>query len=382
MYWTPIWHQAITHMLSDGVLPGKKKTVCFKTKVYANGDKLRMRFCNIYGRKAYKIGAITVIAGGKFYDITVGGERSFSVPQNGYVYSDVLALPLKDGDEIEIRIYYLNYIADSNLIEEEATVLGGDVTHKHFDELPMKKHIILRLLNNYNIVPAVDTIELETADKPKVIAAFGDSITAMNRWCKPLADRIHNEFGTQYTLINAGINGNCLLYERPDMLKNLFGEMGVNRFKRDVLDVENLEGVIFALGVNDVSYLNDKTKNIITFENFTSAVTDMVNTLHERNVRITMQTITPRLNCPKYMGVYTQEMEDLRVRINDWIRSTDIFDYVFDAENVVMEERDGKIYYSDKYHQGDYLHPNKEGGQLLADSFDIYKLTNSTPKVN
>lgn len=376
MFWTPIWHQAITHILSDGILLGKKKTVCFKTKVYANGENLRMRFRNIYGKKAYEIGAVTVISGGKYYDITVGGEKSFSIPQNGFVYSDILPISLAYGDEIEIRMYYLNYIADSNLIEEEATVISGNVTHKHFDTLPMKKHIVLRIIKNHNIIPAIDSIELETAEKPKVIVAFGDSITAMNRWCKPLSVRIHNEFGSEFAFVNAGINGNCLIYEPPGLFNKLFGEMGTARFKRDVLDIENLDCMIFALGVNDVAYLNGKTQDIITFEKFTCAVTEMVNTLHERNVRVTIQTITPRFGTPPHVGNFTQEMEDLRLRINEWIRSADIFDYVFDAEKVVMEEKNGKMYYSDKYHQGDYLHPNKAGGQILADSFDIYKLTN------
>ena len=379
MFWTPIWHQAITHMLSDGILPGRKKTVCFKTKVYANGNNLRMRFCNIYGKKEYKIGAITVISNGKFYDITVNGDRSFSVPQNGFIYSDTIPLSLSYGDEIEIRIYYLSFIADSNLIEEEATVISGNVTHKRFDKLPMKKHIILKIIDNYNIIPAIDTIELETAERPKVIVAFGDSITAMNRWCKPLADRIHREFGSEFAFLNAGINGNCLIYETPGMLNKLFGEMGTARFKRDVLDIENLDCMIFGLGVNDVAYLNSKTKDIITFEKFTSAVTEMVNKLHERNVRVTMQTITPRLGTPKHIGDFTQEMENLRLEINEWIRNADIFDYVFDAEKAVMEVKNGRMYYSDKYHQGDYLHPNKAGGLVLANAFDIYKLTNKSP---
>ena len=64
-----------------------------------------------------------------------------------------------------------------------------------------------------------------------------------------------------------------------------------------------------------------------------------------------------------------------RLLFNEWIRTADIFDYVFDAEKVVREERADGYYYGEGLHQGDHLHPNAAGGQRLADAYDLKKLT-------
>lgn len=57
------------------------------------------------------------------------------------------------------------------------------------------------------------------------------------------------------------------------------------------------------------------------------------------------------------------------------LTSAGIFDYVFDAEAVVREERPDGFYYAEGLHQGDHLHPNARGGKTLADAFDLEKLT-------
>ena len=88
-----------------------------------------------------------------------------------------------------------------------------------------------------------------------------------------------------------------------------------------------------------------------------------------------MQTITPRLGVSLKMGLYTREKEEIRRQMNDWIRSAGIFDYLFDAEAAVGQERADGLYYREGLHQGDHLHPNAQGGRILADAFDLAKLT-------
>ena len=142
-----------------------------------------------------------------------------------------------------------------------------------------------------------------------------------------------------------------------------------------MLEIPNLDTVIFALGVNDVSYLNDNTAGQINLPAYQSAITDMVDALHSRGVRVCVQTITPRLGVARRMGKYLPEMEALRLQLNDWIRSAGFFDYVFDAEAVVREQHPDGLFFAEGLHQGDHLHPNARGGQKLADAFDLAKLT-------
>ena len=370
----PIWKQAITQSPFSGKLFGKHKTAAFRLTMPAAGTALRLRFSNRYGESPYVFGSVVVSLGGKDHTVTMGGKARFSVPTGGSFSGDPLTLPVNPGDETEVRLYYETYVVDGNVIEENASLLPGDRTHTRCCAGGVKGAALLQKVGVYNAIPSLDSIELLTDAPLKTIVAFGDSITAMSQWTKPLAKRLQTETDGSYVLLNAGISGNCMLYERPDFLAPMFGDMGVKRFERDVLDTPNLHAVIFALGVNDVAYYTAKTKTQLSLDAFRRAVTQITDALHARNVKVVMQTITPRIGCARIMGKYTKEMEAQRLRLNDWIRAADIFDGVFDAEAVVKAETPEGIIFRDDLHRGDRLHPNAKGGRLLADAYDLSML--------
>lgn len=151
-----------------------------------------------------------------------------------------------------------------------------------------------------------------------------------------------------------------------------YGEKGVSRFERDVLRFSELCGVILALGVNDVAYYSQKTGAVISLEQYGSAVTDIVDRLHKAGVRVIAQTLPPRSGFVK--KGYTPEMEALRVSINEWIRDSALFDYMVDADALLRDPKNPS-FTDERYHQGDHLHPNQAGGMLLAQAYDLQKLT-------
>lgn len=371
--WTPIWHQAITRSLRDGKAFGSNKTVIYTVHSPFEGNRLRIRFSNRFGTIPYEIGAMRIIIAGKAFPVTLEGKNSFCIPTGSCPVSDELSLSMPAGSDLEIRLYYTTPINDCNMIEEGATLLPGNQTETA--SYGMKKPFLAKLLGAYNAIPAIESIEVFTEKPVHSVVAFGDSITAMSRWTKPLAKRLEQAYHGDFVLLNSGITGNCLLYEPKGYFGPIFGEKGQVRFKRDVLEIPGLHTVIIGLGVNDVSYCTEENRALINFPAFSGEITRMVNILHERKVRVVMQTITPRLGVSRTMGKFTHDMEQLRLAINGWIRSADIFDYVFDADAVVREEHGDGFYYAEGLHKGDHLHPNTKGGQKLADAFDLKKLT-------
>ena len=225
MDWTPIWHQAAAPAFAMGLLAGKKKTVVFHVTPQVSGEKLRVRFSNYYGKKPYAIGGLTIWAQGKMHPVTSGGSGSFSVPVGESCYSDEIPFPTAQGEELEIRLYYASKVMDSNMTEEAAVVYPGD--HTGDKELPpARREGYKEQYNLYEAVPGMDQIDVLTGQPSKIIAAFGDSITAMNRWVKPLQKRLSDAYGGRYTLMNAGIGGNCLLYDIPGLMGASYGERG------------------------------------------------------------------------------------------------------------------------------------------------------------
>lgn len=372
--WTMIWHQAMTRSFLNGKAFGHDKTVVFTVSAPVSGKRLRIRFSNRFGSVPGIIGSLRLYTGGHGYQVTMKGRKSFEIPAGGTAYSDPCRVSVERGQDMEVRLYYKNDILDNNMIEENASLMKGDQTMRSGKE-PLKKPLMAEVLGAYNGIPAIEAIEVMTEEPAKAVVAFGDSITALSRWTKPLARRLAKAYPGEYVLLNAGISGNCLLYEPEGIFGPVFGEMGVKRFGRDVLEIPGLSVVILGLGVNDVTYLNKKTAGQISLEAYRKAVTEMTDQLHERGVRVVMQTISPRLGVSLTMGRYDRNMEELRLLLNDWIRSAGIFDYVFDAEEVVREKRPDGYYYREDLQQGDHLHPNAKGGQTLADAYDLKKLT-------
>lgn len=373
-HWSMIWHQAMTQSFQEGKAFGWNKTAVFHIKAPAAGTQIRMKFSNRFGSVPYEFGSVAAFAGGQTCPITLRGQRSFSIAPGGLTTSDPAPLTVQRGEEIQIRLFYTNAILDSNMIEAEANLLKGDRTGQRGNE-KFRTPLLAKILGAYNAIPSLEGVEIETEEPTQAIVAFGDSIVAQNRWTKALAVRLDQAYPGEYALLNSGISGNCLLYEPEGVFGSVFGEMGIKRFRRDVLEIPNLKGMIFGLGVNDVAYLSEKTVQQITLDAFRNEVTVMVEQLHRLGVRVVMQTITPRLGVIRKYGKYDRNMENLRLQYNDWIRHADLFDYVFDAEAVVREERPDGYYYGEGLHLNDHLHPNMAGAQKLADAFDLEKLT-------
>ncbi|MBR4163286.1 MAG: hypothetical protein IKR11_07165, partial [Solobacterium sp.] len=349
--WIPVWHQAVTESFNKGKAFGKDKTITFTVHSPVDADQVRIRFSNMLGQEPCQIDAISIINEYSRMPVKLSGKTSFSIPAGQKIYSDPIDFPVPKNSEITVRMYYTSYILDCNMIEDAADLQKGNVIDTRISDT-ISKPLLAKVLGVANAIPSIDRIEVETDKEVKSIVAFGDSITAMSKWTKPLSKRLGQQYGEKYILLNSGISGNCLLYKVPGIMGSVFGEKGTKRFAQDVLDVPNLGVVIIGLGVNDVSYYTEETKEEINFEAFKKEITKIVDLLHERNVRVIMQTITPRNKVAFTMGKYFPEMEEQRLLWNEWIRSAGIFDYVFDAEEVVRDRDEKGYFFKEGIHMG------------------------------
>lgn len=368
--WAPLWSQAMAKTLFNGT-SFKNTTSCFSFKSYVKGNSLRLRFNNRSGKSTVKIGSIVLWKNQKAYCVSLNQNASFEIPKAAWVYSDILNLPIEIDDEIEVRIYFASTVCDLNHTEMNAKLYRGNQTTQNVISSNPTRSLMTKMMGLYPAVPVLDLIEIDTMQEPKVIVAFGDSITAMNHWVKPLRERIHHQCHNAFYLMNAGISGNCLLYEIMRPFANLFGRKGTNRFEDDVLSVEHLHTLIFALGINDMSYYHKKTKDIINFDNYTKAVMKITDSVHERKARIVVCTLTPRIGFK--LLKFTAEMEALRIQINEWMRTCGYFDEVFDMDALIRDSKYPNVI-DERYHIGDHLHPNSVGGQKIADAFNLDQL--------
>lgn len=374
MNWNIMWHQAITGPVLKGLFIKKNQTAGFKIPVTQRGEAIRLRLVNQYGKKPYRIGGLCAVYEGALYPLTMGGERLFELPVGSAQYTDELNFPLKEGTELELRIYYKGKFDDANNIEESAVLYAGDATQSLENE-PLVKNKFEETYGLYKMVPAIERVEVLSDEAQKVIVAFGDSITAMSRWTKPLAKRLSEAYGAQFTLINSGISGNCLTYEVPGFFRDSYGVMGIHRYRRDVLEIPNVETVILAFGINDIAYMTAKTEREVNEKRLIDETAKLTEILHENGIRVVCQTLAFR----KGSRGFTEEMEQIRIRYNAWVRSCGLFDYVVDIEPALADPKT-KDRFKSEYHQGDFLHPSMPGGEVMAECYDLEKLTGKSPE--
>lgn len=220
MYWNSIWHQAITHAMLDGYLVGKNKTIVWNTISYSAGDRIRIRFSNIYGKKPYKIGGVTICTKENRYAVTWNGKKEFEIPVGDRIYSDEIPMRVREEENIQVRIFIKSRIIDSNMTEELATQYKGNHLYKE-GLLDLKETKTAKIGGVFVGIPSIDSIEVLGEKASNAIVVFGDSITAMSRWTKPLQKRIFDHYGGEYHLINSGISGNAMLYFRPGFFSNM-----------------------------------------------------------------------------------------------------------------------------------------------------------------
>ncbi len=371
MDWNVIWVQSLAGDLPGGLIAPSGKTVCFPVHVRNSGSRLRFRFSNRRGARPYTIDSLTVVKEGEIRQVLSGGKKEIQVPVGEEIYTDELEISVKPGDELQIRLFMKEKAKDVNNSESEVRYCKNDATWD------LDAGYLREIENNAGYIPSLDRIELYTEEESSVILIFGDSITAMARWTRPLAGRLYEAYGGKYTLLNAGINGNGLLTDwkhaaiQYRLASPMFGEPGKKRFEKDVLSVPGLHTVVFSLGVNDVANMRDPKNPSLNAENFLKTLGTLAGELKERNIRTGIQLITP------FQGsdTWSPEKEEERRKINRRIlaEAGEYADFILDF-NRILERKDEPAVY-DELHQGDHVHPNVKAGRLMAESVDLARLT-------
>ncbi|MBQ7059449.1 MAG: hypothetical protein IJM83_09165 [Firmicutes bacterium] len=362
MAWNILWHQAIIHSRLIGVTEKKGKTIAFGIPVRVDGTAVRILLKN--GIKVPAHVKMALWYEGIVYPVTQAGQSDLLVESS--IMTDRIPILLRKGTTLTVRIFCEEKYRDGNLIEEDALVYEGDAVNDPQPVQVKKKKIEKDMI--YPVIPLIRQIEIESEKLQDTIVAFGDSITAMSRWTKPLAERLFEAFGDEVVLVNSGISGSCLGRESGRIWDGFFGEKATTRYERDVLELPNVKTVILAFGINDIADMTKKNPdwNVVALITETKKLIEI---FHQHGVRVIGWTLGPRKGYPGW----TEAQEISRQIYNEWVRKEPAFDAIVDPEPLLLEEGTTDTY-KEGLHQGDFLHPSAEGGKVIANCFDLESL--------
>ncbi|MFW6691951.1 SGNH/GDSL hydrolase family protein [Streptomyces sp. MAR4 CNX-425] len=400
--WTGTWAAAETTVPASDDTAFADQTLRQVVHVSAGGRVVRIRLTNQYGTEPLVVGEVrvarsapgdgTAVVPGTDRAVRFRGRTSVTLPPGTRRWSDPVALDVPAAADLAVSVY-LPRPTPGGTVHRSAFqrnhAAAGNVAAKPAVD-PERTFTSWYFLAGVAVAGAAPGAAGEDGGAREAVVAFGDSITdgssttvgANRRWPDLLAARLRDEAGRAATgVLNTGIGGNRLLRDpNPPPGSNAenyapyFGEAGIRRFARDVLDQPAARHAIVLLGINDLGHpgRDAPVDEEVTAADLIAGHRGLIRRAHARGLRIHGATLLPFEGDD--LGFYTPERERARQTLNDWIRTAGEYDGTVDFDAATRDPAHPRRLLA-AYDSGDGLHPNDAGMAAMAAAIPLRLLT-------
>ena len=360
--WVPAWTASPAPDRQDGTpeapVQFANQTVRQDMRLASSATALRFRITNELGVAPLHIGGATAQRTGMATPaklVTFNGRSEVTVPVVAVLLSDPVPMAVPALADVSLTVYFPEptqpavrrtalRIADGRLAE-----VGDSV----------------KLAYRQNVVSAVLA---ERSSTPIVVVALGDSITegatatrgSNGDWPSLLAARLQQACPDQVVLVNAGISGNKVMDHGRS-------HSALARLDRDVIALPHVDRVILFEGINDIRH-DGGTPPVPgrNAEDMVLGYRQVAERLHSNGIRAIAATITPFGGSDRYEPVSA----GTRTTLNTWMRGgRSGFDALIDFDRILRDP--AKLEFLPEAITRDFLHPNDEGYQRMAEGEDL-----------
>ncbi|MCU4525056.1 SGNH/GDSL hydrolase family protein [Acinetobacter pittii] len=350
------------------------------SQISLGGEAVRLVFTNQYGDQPLYIDKTTVglvkgqsLKSKSAYPVYFSGKLKAQILPGKQLMSDPIQLPVPDHAQLMVNTFIQKPTTFKTFhwdAKQTSWLITGNQT-ANLNTPSSAKTTTARLL--------LSAVEVKPKRKAHVVAVIGDSITdgatatldANTRWTDFLAKRLSPH---QVAVINSGISGNRLLNDG-------MGDSALKRLNSEVFQYSGVKTLIVLVGINDISWPGTAfapKQQIPSFEALTEGYKRVVKEAHEQGIQVIGGTLLPfsgALPNTPLDNYYQPNKDELRQRINHWMRTSKTFDGVLDLEQGLKDPK-----HPDRlnpiYDSGDHLHPNDRGNQQMANLVDLKQLVN------
>jgi lysophospholipase L1-like esterase len=359
------------------------------------GKQARMRFSNAFGTQPLAID-------GAFVGLQLGGPALVKATNRPITFAGKSSVTVPAGQSIWSDPVGLSFVRDPDAAEWAGRKLAVSF-HASGESGPMTWHA-KALTTSYVTAPGagakgqsedeaafafstaswffLDAVDMKMPSDSFAVVAFGDSITdgtasTMNgddRWPDVLARRLRALHGNRIAVVNAGIGGNQIAgpAEYEPLKPFAGGPAAEQRLDRDVLALSGVSAMIWFEGINDFSKNGNASVDAVT-----GALKRSVAVLRARrpDMAIIGATVVTALGSSS-AAHGSPEQDDQRKALNDFIRTSNLFDGVIDFDKVVIDASTGGLMpefvpESTTGGPGDRLHPNRTGYLAMGQAIDL-----------
>lgn len=336
------------------------------------GRRVRVQLSNAFGTSALHVGAAHIalhdkdsaIVSGSDRPLTFSGKPSFTIPPAAEALSDPVDLDVPSLSDLVISLY----IPQATPPTVHLTGLHTTYISQPGDFAGAASIADAKTVQLWYWISAVD---VDAPPSAGLIVAFGDSITdgatstpdTDRSWPSQLAQRLAaNQATANLAIVNEGISGNRLLNDGA-------GVAALARFDRDVLSQPGVKWLIVLEGINDIGIggrPGAEPPDAVTADDLIAAHKQIIERAHMHGIKVIGGTLTP------YVGAAyaTDQGEEMREAINQWIRTSHAYDAVIDFDAAVRDPAN-PIQIRPAYNIRDHLHPNDDGYKAMAAAVDL-----------
>jgi len=358
--WVPAWIASPTPDRRDGPegasLTFEKQTIRQDIRLGASAERLRIRISNELGITPLRVGRATVrhIDGSdRETPLRFDGHPEIIIPVGTAMLSDPVPLALPARARIALSLYFPERTYPT-VRRTALRIAQGEADIP--DEAPM--------VYRQGVVAAVLAERIEA---PRVIVAFGDSITegadagvgTEGDWPAILGQRLHYAYPDRFVVLNAGISGNKVLGpgRSPSALA---------RLDRDVLSLPGVTDVILLEGINDIrDGAPPEGGPKRSAEEVIHGYRQIIARLQEHRIRTIGATLTPFAGADRY----EPEASRTRQALNAFIRNEGAFGAAIDFDAYIRDPDSPESIMAGL--SDDRLHPNASGLSVMAESIDL-----------
>ena len=336
-------------------------------QVSIGGKRIRLKLTNEFSNTPTEIKAVELAiakTAGSSSDIdekstvrlTFGGSESITMAAGEKVVSDAVDFKVGNRENVAITIHYgkTSESVSGHPGSRTTSYLKAGNTTDFTDAI--------RTDHWYNIL----ALEVDAPKKAGAVVILGNSITdgrgsttnMQNRWADVLSRRLlENKKTSMIGVLNMGIGGNCVL-------GGGLGPAGVKRYPRDLFQQEGVKWIILFEAVNDLGYSRNGHE---TAQRIIDVYKQIISEAHQKGIKVFGATITPF----KGNNYFSENHEQGRTTLNEWIRTSKELDGVIDFDKAVRDPNNLQAMQQEFLFENDWLHLNAKGYETMGNCIDL-----------
>lgn len=366
--WVSCWGNATSITDRREATYARNLTLRYPLRMPFDGTALRLRFSNLTGTEPVTLDRVYV-ADSDDHDatrrtVTFGGSPTGVIAPGEELQSDGIPFGVRAGATIDVSFYLAGYTQMN-----AGTLVTGPLSRGYFcyGDHAGEATLPPECSRHTQWFHFLGTADVLTSPRNHALICYGDSITAQS-WPDWLALRAWDAGRRDVAVIRRAVCGTRVLRQYDCATYQAYGLKGATRFPIE-MRVSGASAVIIQHGINDIIHPVGTDINPFRPWNDMPTAADLEQGIaclyadHARQLGLSVWSGT--LLPIRGWRTYTEDRDRVRREVNDWLRSSPLFDGCIDFDRALRSGADPSAF-APEYDSGDHLHPSEEGYKAMA----------------